>query len=164
MPLINCPECKAEISDKAESCPKCGNPMKGATVQIKAEPKKGGGCLKITLIIFVLLSVGYCASKMGTNTTPSSNSNSNLATGERTIGKGGFACKKEDDYDKLIGFSAQEDSEAFSKYLGTRIVTGECTMLKSGEKIYLESVGLGTLQIRRKGESDTYWTYREAVQ
>lgn len=24
MPLINCPECQNEVSDKAELCPKCG--------------------------------------------------------------------------------------------------------------------------------------------
>jgi len=28
MALINCPECGAEISEKAMSCPKCGHPMK----------------------------------------------------------------------------------------------------------------------------------------
>lgn len=28
MSLIYCPECSAEISDKAVACPKCGNPMK----------------------------------------------------------------------------------------------------------------------------------------
>ena len=27
MALINCPECDKEISDKAISCPHCGNPM-----------------------------------------------------------------------------------------------------------------------------------------
>ena len=27
MALIQCPECKTEISDKAVSCPKCGHPM-----------------------------------------------------------------------------------------------------------------------------------------
>lgn len=27
MALINCPECGKEISDKASSCPNCGNPM-----------------------------------------------------------------------------------------------------------------------------------------
>lgn len=27
MALINCPECKEQISDKAFSCPKCGHPM-----------------------------------------------------------------------------------------------------------------------------------------
>lgn len=28
MALINCPECKAEISDKAWACPKCGHPAR----------------------------------------------------------------------------------------------------------------------------------------
>lgn len=27
MALINCPECKATVSDKAAACPHCGNPM-----------------------------------------------------------------------------------------------------------------------------------------
>jgi predicted amidophosphoribosyltransferase len=27
MALINCPECKKEISDKAEACPNCGYPI-----------------------------------------------------------------------------------------------------------------------------------------
>lgn len=27
MPLINCPECNKEISDKADSCPNCGFPI-----------------------------------------------------------------------------------------------------------------------------------------
>jgi predicted amidophosphoribosyltransferase len=25
--LINCPECKKEVSDKASSCPNCGHPI-----------------------------------------------------------------------------------------------------------------------------------------
>lgn len=29
MALINCPECSAEISDKAMACPKCGHPGRG---------------------------------------------------------------------------------------------------------------------------------------
>jgi ssDNA-binding Zn-finger/Zn-ribbon topoisomerase 1 len=27
MALINCPECKKEISDKVKSCPQCGYPL-----------------------------------------------------------------------------------------------------------------------------------------
>ncbi|EQC47180.1 zinc ribbon domain-containing protein [Bacteriovorax sp. Seq25_V] len=27
MALINCPECKKEVSDKASACPNCGNPL-----------------------------------------------------------------------------------------------------------------------------------------
>ena len=41
MALINCSECNAEVSDNAQSCPKCGNPIN----QPKSEPEKGG-CLK----------------------------------------------------------------------------------------------------------------------
>lgn len=28
MPLVKCPECESQISDKASTCPKCGHPMK----------------------------------------------------------------------------------------------------------------------------------------
>ncbi len=30
MALINCDECKAEVSDRAASCPRCGNPIAGS--------------------------------------------------------------------------------------------------------------------------------------
>lgn len=37
MAIIKCPECGAEISDKATACPKCGNPMAGvASVNVTA--------------------------------------------------------------------------------------------------------------------------------
>ena len=32
MALIKCPECGKEISDKAASCPHCGNPMAPVSV------------------------------------------------------------------------------------------------------------------------------------
>ena len=33
MPLINCPECGTEVSDKAAACPNCGHPINTALVQ-----------------------------------------------------------------------------------------------------------------------------------
>lgn len=30
MALINCPECRKEVSDRAAACPHCGNPMSAA--------------------------------------------------------------------------------------------------------------------------------------
>ncbi|MCU8000189.1 zinc ribbon domain-containing protein [Shewanella sp. SM95] len=36
MALINCSECNREVSDKAESCPKCGAPILGAKESISA--------------------------------------------------------------------------------------------------------------------------------
>jgi hypothetical protein len=33
MPLITCPECQREISDRALSCPGCGNPMHAIVIE-----------------------------------------------------------------------------------------------------------------------------------
>ncbi len=32
MPLIPCPDCGTEVSDKAEACPKCARPLGGTTL------------------------------------------------------------------------------------------------------------------------------------
>lgn len=42
MPLIQCPECNSQVSDKATSCPKCGHPvleMKKSTPEPEITPK-----------------------------------------------------------------------------------------------------------------------------
>ncbi len=41
--LINCPECGAQVSDKASMCPKCGVKIQGAsTVRLKFNAQKVG--------------------------------------------------------------------------------------------------------------------------
>ena len=35
MPIINCPECHHEVSDKAAACPQCGYPINTALVERK---------------------------------------------------------------------------------------------------------------------------------
>ena len=67
MALIKCSECGTEISDKAASCPRCGNPMATISspkasafalpppyVAPPAQPRKGGW-LKWVFIVPVLL-------------------------------------------------------------------------------------------------------------
>lgn len=41
MALIECPECKSEISDQADSCPKCGFSNTTVTGIAKQPPKRG---------------------------------------------------------------------------------------------------------------------------
>lgn len=60
MALINCPECKKEISNKAESCPSCGFPINKKKTNIIVKQSQGiflrtmnFGCF--TVIIFFLL-------------------------------------------------------------------------------------------------------------
>lgn len=63
--LIDCPECKQQVSDQAEACPHCGRPMKSsgrsahqaaAEPKAKVRPSLKWGCLG-TIIGFVVLGV-----------------------------------------------------------------------------------------------------------
>ena len=53
MPLVTCPDCKNEVSDAAEACPKCGRPMRPSSATKKSS--SASGCL----VLFVLL-IGSC--------------------------------------------------------------------------------------------------------
>jgi hypothetical protein len=57
MALIQCPECKTEISDKAASCVKCGHPINPSTAQ--SEKKKGVSILRNLIGIVVLLAIVF---------------------------------------------------------------------------------------------------------
>lgn len=55
--LIECPECKRQVSDQAESCPHCGHPMKQATPPAPTAEKKERNApifLVLSIIAFVL--------------------------------------------------------------------------------------------------------------
>ncbi len=60
MALIKCPECSREISDKAKSCPHCGNPMAAKlSARFAVQPPRGGtyryGWLFFIILFFVTL-------------------------------------------------------------------------------------------------------------
>jgi ribosomal protein L37E len=62
MALINCKECGKQVSDKAESCPHCGAPMKSPAnsnnksqqTDTKAAQTGCIGCLSIIIFLFLL--------------------------------------------------------------------------------------------------------------
>ncbi len=69
MALVQCPDCKAEISDAAPACPKCGRPM-GAPAPVVApapgQPKtvkatiwesRNGGAIGCFVIVLILADV-----------------------------------------------------------------------------------------------------------
>lgn len=67
MALISCPDCGKEVSEQAPACPNCGRPMgnennwqrttEGGKFLDPAE--NGRGCLRVVLIVFVLIIIGY---------------------------------------------------------------------------------------------------------
>lgn len=58
MALIKCPECKREVSDRAPSCPSCGNPLAATTVEQTGKEWKTlkliGAALSILGVIVLL--------------------------------------------------------------------------------------------------------------
>ncbi len=57
MPLIQCPECKKEISDKAPACPGCGYELKPQNVTVVVKEKKKIGCFTYLIILVVGLVI-----------------------------------------------------------------------------------------------------------
>ena len=77
MALISCPECKREVSDRAESCPHCGCPLAAApdvvggrqvrTVEKTAKRFKGQIALStLLLLIGVFWTCGSCVASRTT--------------------------------------------------------------------------------------------------
>ena len=64
MALVQCPECKQEISDQATACPHCGAPRPGATASGSQaasssgapQPRPGRGAWPIVLIVVLALA------------------------------------------------------------------------------------------------------------
>lgn len=57
MPLINCPECNKEISNKAPACPHCGNPInESIPIVVRKDYKAKAKAFTITGIIITCLS------------------------------------------------------------------------------------------------------------
>jgi zinc-ribbon domain len=54
MALIKCPDCGAQVSDAATSCPSCARPIAGLQLQIKGGPG-ASWILKALAIVLVLL-------------------------------------------------------------------------------------------------------------
>lgn len=64
MALTNCPECGKEVSDKAQSCPNCGAPIRGEK-SLNLNPKSHANVTrtgaKWEAIGFILILVGLLA-------------------------------------------------------------------------------------------------------
>jgi len=77
MALMKCPECQAQISSKAESCPHCGNPLRATpdmvggrqvkTIEKTAKRYKGLTVLfTLVLLLGIILAIAlYDSSGMG---------------------------------------------------------------------------------------------------
>ncbi|MEN2470529.1 MULTISPECIES: hypothetical protein [Burkholderia] len=72
-----------------------------------------------------------------------------------------FGCDTKDRFYKIMSF----DKAAFKKAATNAIVAGNCTLFRAGQTVYLGDVPIlgGAIQLRREGETEEFWTNREAI-
>lgn len=72
MAMIKCPECKSEISDKADACPKCGYNL-AAKRKKKQQSLRSCGCLVVLGTLFCIM-IATCSQMGGGGDTASAES------------------------------------------------------------------------------------------
>jgi ribosomal protein L40E len=70
MALIRCTECKAKVSDKATTCPKCGAPVEISKKKQKSQISTGCGCLIVLLAGGAIISAIVGSDGGGASSTP----------------------------------------------------------------------------------------------
>jgi hypothetical protein len=62
MALIKCPACSKEVSDQADTCPACGQPIRrGFLGRAGTERTFNVGCLIVVLVIGALAVLAMCS-------------------------------------------------------------------------------------------------------
>jgi ribosomal protein L40E len=71
MAIIRCTECKAKVSDKATTCPKCGAPVELSKKKQKSQVSTGCGCLIVLLVVAGIIAAFVASDDSGGKQTPS---------------------------------------------------------------------------------------------
>jgi flagellar biosynthesis GTPase FlhF len=90
----------------------------------------------------------------------------NTNPGEKKISSDGFfGCADQEFFEKLVGYIVQKDMDALKQGLALGMTTGQCTMFKKGEKVFLADTAIfsGLIKLRRQGSMTEYWTNIEAT-
>lgn len=70
MALVNCPECKKQVSEHAHSCPHCGYVFKrGETTSLKRNQTKTNRLAWVIVIVFLFWIIGKCSTDEVESTT-----------------------------------------------------------------------------------------------
>ncbi|MBU9260277.1 hypothetical protein LGM85_01190 [Burkholderia multivorans] len=117
---------------------------------------KGSGVRRARGVIFVACLSALVAQSASADSRP----------GVHQIKNGPWlGCDTEDRFGKIMSYSISGDTAAFKKAAVAAINAGSCTLFRTGQTVYLSDVKIlgGTVKVRRDGETEEYWTAREAV-
>lgn len=86
MALINCPECKKQVSEHANSCPHCGYTFRrGETTVLKGTQRKSNRLTWVILIVFSFWLIGKCSSDESESTTAETKPKSEQQRNEQSM-------------------------------------------------------------------------------
>jgi hypothetical protein len=119
------------------------------------------------LLFAALLVLAFGSTESGSNRESGKPSTPSVSSGgdERISGENWFGCADRNYFEKLVGYAAQKDTEAFASALTAGLLAGTCTSFKNGEVVYTTDTAIfsGLIKVRRRGETQEYWTNMEAV-
>lgn len=101
MALINCPECKNKISDKAESCPKCGYEINKNSNNNLSIKKNNSNYVMIVIVIILVIGAIYLLDN--TNKNKGNTPNTTSPTTTSAVNLNGYSVYN----DKYLGVSYQ---------------------------------------------------------
>jgi hypothetical protein len=125
--------------------------------------------LLLTLLAVLAIGSNDSGSRGSSSTSSGSGTSSQPAvtTGQdkQISGDHRFGCSDREYFERLVGYAVQKDNQAFSQGLAAGLLAGTCTMLKAGESVYITDTAIfsGLVEVRRKGETQEFWTNLEAV-
>lgn len=136
MSLIACPECMKQISDTADSCPKCGyqlTPEKIAEIKAASEKtrKRLRMCLiPVLLVILVLILVKVCGEVLTFGEVRATESETSHAVQQRQ------------EFQERVALE-QQDNEQSSQVIGTWVderpfALKYTTIVRQGGKLFME--------------------------
>lgn len=71
-----------------------------------------------------------------------------------------FGCRDDDETQRLSHFLFEQDPVAFAQALNQDIAQGKCTQLMKGDTVIREHAGLSYMQVRHRGDPNSYWVDR----
>lgn len=76
-----------------------------------------------------------------------------------------LGCRAREAYSEIAGYATAGDPAAFQAAASQSIDAGQCTVFAVGESVHLEGLAVlkGLAQLRRPGDTVTYWTAIEAT-
>ncbi len=115
-------------------------------------------------LIFLVIVVIYWSKIPGSDSN-STIKNSFTIGSERTILKDWVGCKDKGDLESIKRYVSQNDDIAYKKQMIATIGTGRCIFLEHFDEVYIVDIDSwgGVVKIRKKGDTNEYWTYKNAI-